>query len=143
MYRTDALKRYTSALNEVIEAATVGPGVIQLNSYAKKYGMSPGFFTFFVKQGLIIKNGSGKKVTYTLSKSLLDKRPVTDVQMTVWMNEYNRFKYDLKENGGTKEAPVRYLPGAKMAELTTSELFKELKRRGYTGTLEIKKRIKL
>ena len=143
MFKSDSLKRYSSALNEIIEDSTVGPGVIKLTVYAKKYGMSAGFFTFLNKKGLIIKNGTGRSTTYTLSKAMLDARPITDEKIQVWIGEYNRFKYDLKTNGGTKEAPVRYLPGSKMAEFTTSELFKELKRRGYTGTLEIKKRIKL
>ncbi len=136
--KANALDRYTKCLNEMITITKEQGSFKKVGSFAEKYGMSPEFFSFLVKEGILHREGAGVHAQFSIG----DGTPMTLGHVQPLMSKWNRVKND-KKQGRTTEAPVRFNPGSKMSELTTGDLLRELKRRGYTGTLTIKKTIKL
>jgi hypothetical protein len=131
--KKDALKRYTAALNEMLKDNKEEP-ISGIGNYAQVYGMSDEFFTFLVHQGTLLKTGDKANARFSFTPTKLEEGGFTENQVTNLMLAWNRFK----KSKGKDEGAVHDLSNnSKFAGIETKELLAELKRRGYSGTLEI------
>jgi hypothetical protein len=135
------VKRYTSALNEMVNYNQIKP-ITGIVTYAQIYGISREFFSFLVHNRTLLKTGDRARSTFSFTPDKIKEGSFTEAETNSLILAWERFK----KSKGKDEGPVHDLSdNSKFAGVETKELFAELKRRGYSGILEIitKKVIKL
>ena len=132
MYRTDTLKRYTQFINELKEVQGEVGYLNNLTSQARQVGVSQGLFAFMKDQQILTAVPQG-----WVFKDLVRW---SEEQVSTLISDFNRWKRMKRENKTYTNGLDTKSP---LADITTNDLLKELKRRGYSGRLLITKEIEL
>jgi len=132
MYRTDTLKRYTQFLNGLKEVQESAGYLTNLTAQAKSAGVSQTLISFMKDQQILTPIPEGWKFKDLVRWS--------DEQVSTLISDFNRWKRMRRENRTyTNGLDIK----SPLADITTNDLLKELKRRGYSGRLLITKEIDL
>ena len=134
-------EKYSQFLDELVDQEQFG-GVTNVGNIVTKYGITPAFFSFLVKRGYFEKVAGSK--AYIPTSVMKDRLPLIVVDAQILINEFNRWKQIKKDTGAEEiDPPVRFDAESEgITTYTTKELINELKRRGYTGVMTVKKEIK-
>jgi hypothetical protein len=138
MFKSGASKRYQGFLNDCVEAIQVGifPSMAAM---VRKYGISSTFSAFLIDKGIFHRTGDSKNYKYSVGKDV--KPNFTEESADELRKEFNVWKYNQKHLNGEFKPTTKV--ESKFQHFTTKQLVTELKRRGYTGSLYIKKEIKI
>ena len=130
MTRIETAKRYMSVLNESI-TLTSGDTPCNIGNLIKKYGVSSALLTYCLAQGMYKRVGRG---TYICTMTDY----ITEEKTEELVKGFNVWK--AAKRNGTEHPVIQNIPSP-LAGFTTALFIDELKRRGYSGKLEIKKEL--
>lgn len=132
MYRTDTVKRYTQFINELKEVQARNGHLSNLTAEAKRAGVSQTLFSFMKDTGILQPTDGGWMFNNPSAS--------TETEIATMISDFNRWKRMKRENKTyTNGLDIK----SPLVDITTNDLLKELKRRGYSGRLIITKEIDL
>jgi hypothetical protein len=140
MYKTDVARRYQLFLNEAIDLCKQGV-LKNMSTLIKKYGVTSSLATFIVEKGIIKRTGTGRHVVYSLNGG----GTVTfgEFEAGRLAKEFNVWKFRKRTKLQPEDRPDVKTEVVGLSTYTTQQLITELRHRGYTGNLYIKKEIKV
>lgn len=133
MYRTDTVKRYTQFLNGLKEVQASNGYLTNLTAEAKRAGISQTLISFMKDMQILLPVAEGWVFG--------NPNPTSELSMTTMIADFNGWKRAKREGRKTNGNDLD--SKSPLADLTTNDLLKELKRRGYSGRLIITKEINI
>lgn len=137
---TDQKERYEDFLNEVYDLTKLG-AVNNLSTIVEKYGISQSLVSFLRHKAILVPLSN----SHRYPQWMMDRKEhFTTSEVDMLITEYRVWKKKQEKNNFIKDNVV--IPeGFKRSLLSVSDkdLMKELRNRGYSGTLTIKREVKI
>jgi hypothetical protein len=134
--KTDQKERYEDFLNEVIDCTKLSP-MNNVSAYVEKYGVAATLIPFLRQKGVLVP--LSKSYRYPLWTTNRTEH-YTSKEVEMLIAEYRAWQ----KNGKAEASATSHInlpPSNGLSKYTTKQLTDELKHRGYSGRMFIKKEL--
>lgn len=136
--RIETLKKYTEYLNSILDTMTKKGSMSNVIDYTRRSGVDTHLFAHLVKRGTFLENKrNGMQRSYSTNRTNL----FTEEELSTILSEMDRGNKHLPARTSSQEENKQE-EKCSLKLFTSRELIEELKHRGYSGTLIVKKEIK-
>jgi hypothetical protein len=134
--RTRQKSNFMGFVQTLREQTTISPK--RLDELRKKYHVGATIAVILKKEKVIVANTSGEYII-KIDRSYADDYVVTTLKRAMY--DYNKQFHTHTTKAPT--SPVKTVDDDKLQNFTSTQLIRELRKRGYVGVLEIKTKVRV